>query len=93
MKLIARALFTASFILSVTLPAFAQDARTLAMQVIKLTDEAKYAEAIPISQRCVELTAIEYGRVSWAYADSLNNMATLYYRTGDYNKAKQLFVE
>ena len=60
-------------------------------QFNQLAESEKYAEAIPVVQKMLELEEIEYGPESSGYAWSLGLLAILYENVGDFAKAEQFY--
>jgi CHAT domain-containing protein len=60
-------------------------------QVFELYDAARYAEAIPLAERALEIREKVLGPQHPDVATSLNYLAHLYYAQGDYGRAAPLF--
>src|SRR5438046_6606276 len=70
----------------------ANDVDHLRAQVIKLRDESKWPEAIPIAQELVTLVEHKLGTHSVEMAEALHLWAWLVQQNGDYAKAEQLWL-
>ncbi|MFA4909591.1 MAG: tetratricopeptide repeat protein [Desulfobacteria bacterium] len=68
-----------------------QKAKELNGEVIRLYQQGRYAEAIPIAERFHAIREKVLGPDHPDVAESLNNLALLYYTTGAYNKAEPLY--
>jgi CHAT domain-containing protein len=68
-----------------------KEADELNQRVLQLHHAGKYAEAIPLAQRTLELREQALGPVHQDVALSLNNLAELLRATGDYAKARPLY--
>src|SRR5260221_3812482 len=66
------------------------DPGLLNQQVVKLYQEGKYQEAIPIAKKLLAIERRVLGREHPGTATSLNNLAGLYEHMGDYAKAEPL---
>jgi tetratricopeptide (TPR) repeat protein len=77
------------------LRSFAQDddPDLLNRQVLKLYQEGKYQEAIPIAEKFLAMTKRTLGSDDPNTAASLNNLALLYLETGAYAKAEPLYQQ
>ena len=77
----------------------ADEATVLETNVLELMDQGKFAEAIPLAERCVELRKKSLERHDpnirpihpADYATSINNLAYLYQALGQYEKALPLY--
>jgi tetratricopeptide (TPR) repeat protein/CHAT domain-containing protein len=63
---------------------------TLGREVLRLYQEGKYSEALPIAERSLKRTKKALGSDHPATATSLNNLAALYWQKGAYTKATPL---
>jgi TonB family protein len=63
------------------------EADKLSMEVVKLFNEGKYNEALPLARRAVELKEKALGKDATSLADSLNNLGALYMAKADYRNA------
>jgi hypothetical protein len=52
-------------------------------------DAKRYAEALPLAQRVVELTEEQYGKDNRALVNPLTNLGTVHYRLKDYESAEK----
>jgi len=66
------------------------DAEALNAEVMRLYQQGRYGEAIPLAQRAVAIQEKAFGPGHPAVADSLNNLGFLYYQSGDYARAEPL---
>ena len=64
--------------------------QTLSAQIDKLYATGRYREALPLSERPVELTKARFGENDARYAASLNGLATFLQFTGSLDRAEQL---
>ncbi len=64
--------------------------RALNEQGATLYKQCRFAEAIPLAKQLVHLTWDHYGADSPHYAESLNNLAGLYQKLGDFAQAERL---
>ncbi len=62
----------------------------LNQQVMKLYQAGKYAEAIPLAQKVLEISEKALGPDNPDLSHFLDNLALLYYAMGDYAKAEPL---
>jgi CHAT domain-containing protein/tetratricopeptide (TPR) repeat protein len=60
-------------------------------QVMSLYQQARYAEAIPVAQRALEVAETTFGSAHERTATSLNNLAQLYRAQGRYGEAEPLY--
>src|SRR5271154_6530662 len=65
----------------------------LNQQIVKLVEEGKYQEAIPLAEKVVELARRVRGPEDPDTASSINNLALLYSQIGEYAKAEPLYKE
>ncbi|HWA97854.1 MAG TPA: CHAT domain-containing tetratricopeptide repeat protein [Pirellulales bacterium] len=65
----------------------------LSRQIGNLYRDGKYAEAIPLAQRVVDLQRKFLGPSNPYYATALNNLANLYKNAGRYTEAEPLFEQ
>src|SRR5271168_3558074 len=63
----------------------------LNQRIVKLYQEWKFIEAIPLAEKLVALTKRAKGVQDLDTATTLNNLAELYQAVGDYVKAEPLF--
>src|SRR5712692_9544378 len=63
----------------------------LAMRTVQLYMQHKYAEAIPVAQKTLALAENAFGANSNEVADSLHNLAELYFVQSQYEKAEPLY--
>ena len=66
------------------------DLSSLRGQVRQLYEAGKYAEAVPLAQRAVELAEKQFGPEHPDVATSLNNIALIYQAQGRYAEAEPL---
>jgi CHAT domain-containing protein/Tfp pilus assembly protein PilF len=66
-------------------------AEDLKQQVTKLYQQGRYAEAIPLAQKAVDILEKALGPEHIDVANSLNNLALLYLSMGNYAKAEPLY--
>jgi tetratricopeptide (TPR) repeat protein len=66
-------------------------AKQLNQQVIKLYQQGRYAEAIPVAEQVLAIREKALGAEHPDVAQSLNNLAALYQFLGDYAKAELLY--
>src|SRR5690242_10074312 len=52
-------------------------------------DSRKYAEALPLAEKVVELTEEQYGKDARALVNPLTNLGTVHYRLKDYPAAEK----
>jgi len=69
------------------------DPDLLNQQVLKLYQEGKYQEAIPIAEKLLAIREKQLGLQNPETAGSLNSLATLYFQTGAYEKAEPLYQQ
>jgi tetratricopeptide (TPR) repeat protein len=69
------------------------DPGLLNQQVLKLYQERKYQEAVPIAERLLAIRKRALGSEDPDTATSLNNLGALYVAMGDYPKAKPLLEQ
>lgn len=67
------------------------DAKVLNDQVITLSREGRYAEAVPIAQRVLAMRESQSGLDQLYVASALNNLAFLYVKQGRYSDTEPLF--
>ena len=67
------------------------DLSSLLGQARQLYEAGKYAEAVPLAQRAVELAEKQFGPEHPEVATSLNNIAVLYRAQGRYAEAEPLY--
>jgi TonB family protein len=67
------------------------EADKLSMEVVKLFNEGKYNEALPLAKRAVELKEKALGKEALALADTLNNLGALYMAKTDYRNADSAY--
>ena len=67
------------------------EAEKLIANMFDLYGQGKYAEAIPIAQRILDIEKQVPGEKHPDYANSLNNLASLYKHMGDNAKAEPLY--
>ena len=67
-----------------------ETANTLNQQVIKLYNEGRYQEAIPLAERSLAIVEKALGPEDRRVAISLNNLGLLYQATGEYSRAEPL---
>jgi TonB family protein len=67
------------------------EAKKLSVEIVKLYNEGKYDEAIPLARRAVELKEKVLGKESPSLADSLNNLGALYMMKRDYHSANSAY--
>jgi tetratricopeptide (TPR) repeat protein len=70
-----------------------EDPRLLDQQILKLYQEGKYQEAIPIAEKQLAIREKELGLEHPDTASSFNSLAKLYFQVGDYAKAEPLFQQ
>jgi TonB family protein len=63
------------------------EADKLSAEIVKLYNEGKYDEALPLAKRAVELKEKALGKDAMALADALNNLGALYMAKADYRNA------
>jgi len=68
-----------------------QKAKELDQEVILLDQQGRYSEAVPIAERICAINEKVLGPEHPATAQSLNNLALLYYAMGAYDKAEPLY--
>jgi CHAT domain-containing protein/Tfp pilus assembly protein PilF len=68
-----------------------EEAQALQAKVEELSREGKYADAIPLSQRELAIREKSFGPDHPAVAQSLNNLAVLYWQLSRYADAEPLF--
>lgn len=80
-------------VLGISVAAHSQDTdwQTLNQQVTQLSVGGRDAEALPLAEKALNLADKEYGAESGEKALSLNNLALIYKRQGDYEKAADLY--
>ena len=66
------------------------EADKLSAQVVKLYNEDKFAEALPIAKRVLEIRESVLGGDHTAVADALNNLAAVYLGQGNNREAESL---
>ena len=81
------------FLLLIGPAAYGQSYDELNNKVIQLSNEGKYAEAIPVALKAKEAAQKEFGDTSAAYATSMNNIAFLNETIGNYDIAKTLYIQ
>jgi tetratricopeptide (TPR) repeat protein len=69
------------------------DPTEIIQRVKKLADERKYQEAIPIQAKLVEDTQRILGLDHPGFAATINNLAFLYFKAGEYAKAEPLYQQ
>ena len=69
------------------------DPTEIIQRVTKLVDEGKYQEAIPIQAKLVEDTQRILGMEHPCVATTINNLAFLYFKAGEYAKAEALYQQ
>ena len=69
------------------------EAKAFNSQVVKLLNQGKFREALPIANRALRIRKGVLGERHPDYATSLNNLAGLYDSMGDYARAEPLLVE
>ncbi|MGB6301921.1 MAG: tetratricopeptide repeat protein, partial [Rivularia sp. (in: cyanobacteria)] len=69
-----------------------QEAERLNQQVEQLYRQRKYREAIPLAERALAIREKVLGEEHPDVAQSLNNLALLYYSQGNYSKAEPLYL-
>jgi CHAT domain-containing protein/tetratricopeptide (TPR) repeat protein len=67
------------------------EAKQLNQQVIKLYNQGKYKEAIPLAQRVLAIREKILGKNHPSVANSLNNLALLYDSQGEYSLVESLY--
>jgi TonB family protein len=67
--------------------AAAAEADKLSAEIVKLFNEGKYDEALPLAKRAVELKEKALGKDATGLADALNNLGALYMAKADYRNA------
>jgi tetratricopeptide (TPR) repeat protein/CHAT domain-containing protein len=67
------------------------EAKRLSEQVAQFYDRAKFAEAIPLAQRVLDIRERFLGSDHKDVASAINQLARLYYQMGQYGKAEQLY--
>ena len=70
-----------------------REAEELGKQVLKLFQSGKYAQALPLAQRALDIRRKALGEAHPDYAVSLHNLAALYSSMGEYAKAEALSVQ
>lgn len=68
-----------------------EEADRLNQQVVQLYQQGRYNEAIPYAQKYLDACRHIYGEDNANTAGAYNNLAGLYYSTGQYAKAEPLF--
>jgi CHAT domain-containing protein/Flp pilus assembly protein TadD len=66
-----------------------EEAQELNARVMQLCDQGKYAEALPLAQRVLEIR-LKSGGKNLDTAGSYNNLSFIYYQLGDYVQAEPL---
>ncbi|NEQ09701.1 MAG: tetratricopeptide repeat protein [Moorea sp. SIO4E2] len=69
------------------------EASQLNQQAIKLYQQGKYSEAIPLAERALEIRQEVLGEEHLDVATSLNNLALLYKSQGRYAEAEPLYQQ
>ncbi len=69
-----------------------EEVTRLVQQIIQLKNEGKYNQAIPLAERLLAITEKVLDKEHPYVAESLNNLAQLYYAQGSYEKAEPLYV-
>jgi tetratricopeptide (TPR) repeat protein len=69
------------------------DPDLLDQQVLKLYQEGKYQEAIPIAEKLLAIRKRTLGLDHLSTVTSLNNLASLYAEMGDYTRAEPLLEQ
>ncbi|NJO61976.1 MAG: tetratricopeptide repeat protein, partial [Richelia sp. RM2_1_2] len=69
-----------------------QEAERLNQQVVKLYQEGKYAEAIPLAEKALAIREKVLGKEHPDVATSLNNLAGLYESQGNYSSSEPLYL-
>ena len=72
-------------------PQAVEEVKRLVEEVNKLRAAAKYAEAIPLGERLLELVEKEFGPENLAVANVINGLAELYRASGNVGRAEPLF--
>ena len=67
------------------------EAKAFNRQVLKLHNQGRYEDAIPIAEKVLAIREKALGPEHIDVAQGLNNLAELYRSTGDYSKAEPLF--
>jgi tetratricopeptide (TPR) repeat protein len=68
-----------------------EEAKRLNQEAIKLYQQGKYNEAIPLARRSLSILEKALGPDHPNVATSLNNLAGLYYSQGNYSAAEPLY--
>ena len=69
------------------------EAEELNQQVIKLYEQGKYQEAIPLAEKALSLRQEVLGNNHLDVATSLNNLAALYESQGRYTEAEPFYLQ
>jgi len=64
----------------------------LNMQALTLVQEEQYSEAEKVAKEALQLAEIKFGPDDPFVANSLNNLANLYYSQGKYFEAEPLYM-
>lgn len=67
------------------------EANKLSTEVVKLFNQGKYNEALPLAKRAVELNEKALGKDAISLANSLNNLGALYMAMADYRHADDAY--
>jgi TonB family protein len=68
------------------------EAKKLSIEIVRLYNDGKYDEAIPLAKRAVELKEKALGKANPSLADSLNNLGALYMAKKDYSNANAAYT-
>ncbi len=75
------------------LSAFSQTDKKWSSQYFKLYFDGEYRKAVSYAEKLLELTKIKLGKNSRDYRSGLNNLALLFSKMGQYDKAEPFFLE
>ena len=73
-------------------PAELQEARTLNDSAVKLFNQGKYDEALPLAKRALQLREKLLPRTDGQISSSLTNLGEIYIAKKDYKQAKEIFL-
>ncbi|HSK63027.1 MAG TPA: TonB family protein [Pyrinomonadaceae bacterium] len=73
-------------------PAELQEARTLNESAVKLFNQGKYDEAMPLAKRALQIREKLLPRTDEQISSSLTNLGEIYLAQKDYKQAKEIFL-
>lgn len=84
-------LYASLSVIAQTISPALQEANKLSVEVVKLFQEGKYKEALPIAQKVVEINEKELGKNDIEVAKALANLGYVYYLLEDNKKSQEAF--